>query len=212
VQPRITQEPTPDLRTSVPPSPDTPEKSAAAPDARAAGPENAQPTQPVPQPQQPSAADMGLQPAPESSRSSSVLASGNLGRDLRNPQRYLQNQTSDSIQGGNSDQGNADIQFDDKGIDFGPWLRRFKAQVRRNWLIPQVAELARGDVILQFYVLRNGTITELRVLKPATIEAMTISAVNAIKLSNPAPTLPADYPDDRIQFTVHFYYNEPIHE
>jgi TonB family protein len=153
---------------------------------------------------------MGVEPAPDSSRAPSLLASGNLGRDLRNPQRYVPNQTVESLRGGNTDQGDADIQFDDKGIDFGPWLQRFRNQVRRNWLIPQVAELARDDVILQFYVLRNGIITDIRVIKAAGIQALTISAVNAIKLSNPAPALPADYPDDRIQFTVHFYYNMPI--
>jgi TonB family protein len=204
-------EPAPELQK---PAPDPPQKVDGAPNVRAAGPQNEQPPQPSPQQQQPQppAADMGVQPTPESSRVPSLLASGNLGRDLRNPQRYVQNQTADTIRGGNSDQGNADIQFDDKGIDFNPWLRRFRAQVRRNWLIPQVAELARGDVILQFNVLRNGTITDLRVVKAATIDALTISAVNAIKLSNPAPTLPSDYPDDRIQFTVHFYYNEIIRE
>ena len=33
------------------------------------------------------------------------------------------------------------IQFDTKGVEFGPWIRRFIAQVKRNWLIP-----VRGDV------------------------------------------------------------------
>ena len=34
----------------------------------------------------------------------------------------------------------ATIQFDTKGVEFGPWLRRFVAQVRRNWFVP-----LRGD-------------------------------------------------------------------
>jgi len=210
--PTVTREPAPQLQNPTPPSRELRDRPDSTPNVRPAGPENQQPAQPAPEPQQPPAADMGAQPAPESPRVPSLLASGSLGRDLRNPQRYVPNQTVESLRGGNTDQGEADIQFDNKGIDFGPWLRRFRIQVRRNWLIPQVAELARGDVILQFDVLRNGIITDLRVIKPAGIEAMTIAAVNAIKLSNPAPTLPADYPDDRIQFTVHFYYNMPIRE
>ena len=207
-----TREPVPEIRTPpAPPSREVTEKPDSAPNVRPAGPENQQRLQPAP-PEPPSAADMGAQPAPESPRVPSLLASGNLGRDLRNPQRYLQNQSVESIRGGNTDEGDADIQFDPKGINFDPWLRRFTAQVRRNWLIPQVAELARGDVVVQFYVLRDGTIIGVRVLKAAAIDALTISAVNAIKLSNPAPTLPAEYPDDRILFTVHFYYNERIRE
>jgi TonB family protein len=206
----MTRERAPDPKNAAPVSRgDTPEKVQGAPEIRAAGPEMPEPKPPAPE-ETPPAADMGLQPAPAAPPAPSLLA-GDLGRELRNPQRYLQSQSFANAQGGDTDQG-ADIQFDSKGSDFGPWLRRFTAQVRRNWLIPQVAEVVRGDVILRFYVLRNGTIVDLQIVKPARIGALTVSAVNAIKLSNPAPSLPADYPDDRIQFTVHFYYNENIHE
>ena len=135
----------------------------------------------------------------------------NVGRALRNLQQYLQDNNYDNALGGATDQ-NADIQFDSKGADFGPWLRRFVAQVRRNWLIPQVAELARGHVVLQFTVLRNGAIVDLRVSQPASIDAMTVSALNSIKLSNPTATLPPDFPDDRAPFIVTFRYNEPVRE
>jgi outer membrane biosynthesis protein TonB len=135
----------------------------------------------------------------------------NVGRALRNLQRYLQDNNYDNALGGATDQ-NADIQFDSKGADFGPWLRRFVAQVRRNWLIPQVAELARGHVVIQFTVLRNGAIVDLRVSQPASIDALTVSALNAIKLSNPTAALPPDFPDDRAPFIVTFRYNEPVRE
>ncbi len=135
----------------------------------------------------------------------------NVGRALRNLQQYLQDNNYDNALGGATDQ-NADIQFDAKGADFGPWLRRFVAQVRRNWLIPQVAELTRGHVVLQFTVLQNGAIVDLRVAQPASIDALTISALNSIKLSNPTAALPADFPDDRAPFVVTFRYNEPVRE
>jgi outer membrane biosynthesis protein TonB len=135
----------------------------------------------------------------------------NVGRALRNLQRYLQDSNYDNALGGATDQ-NADIQFDAKGADFGPWLRRFVAQVRRNWLIPQVAELTRGHVVIQFTVLRNGAIVDLRIAQPAGIDALTVSALNSIKLSNPTAALPADYPDDRAPFIVTFRYNEPVRE
>ena len=135
----------------------------------------------------------------------------NVGRALRNLQQYLQDSNYDNALGGATDQ-NADIQFDAKGADFGPWLRRFVAQVRRNWLIPQVAELTRGHVVIQFTVLRNGAIVDLRVVQPAAINALTLSALNSIKLSNPTAVLPPDFPDDRAPFVVTFRYNEPVRE
>ena len=134
-----------------------------------------------------------------------------LGRALRNLERYIQEQNYDNVAGGGTNQS-ADIQFDSKGVDFGPWLRRFIAQIKRNWLIPQVAELARGRVVVQFTVLRNGTIIDLRVAQPAAINALTLSALNALKLSNPTAALPPEFPDDIAPFTVTFHYNEPLRD
>jgi TonB family protein len=68
----------------------------------------------------------------------------------------------------------------------------------------------RGRVVIQFNVLRNGTITDLNVVQPASIPALTTSALNALKLSNPTAQLPAEYPRDRVFFTVTFHYNEYI--
>lgn len=130
----------------------------------------------------------------------------NLGQSLRNLSQYLRDDQYDNPRGGLTDRS-ADIQFDSKGIDFGPWLRRFKNQVERNWLVPQAAMMYKTRVVVQFHVLRNGTITDLAVLEPAAIPALTSSALNALKLSNPTAQLPADYPADKVLFTVTFWYN-----
>ena len=52
----------------------------------------------------------------------------------------------------------------------------------------------------------------LRVSQPAGIDALTVSALNSIKLSNPTAVLPPDFPDDRAPFIVTFRYNEPVRE
>jgi hypothetical protein len=83
---------------------------------------------------------------------------GVLGDAVRNLQRYAESTTFNNPQG-ESDPGQQ-IQFDSKGVNFGPWLRRFVAQVKRNWFIPLSAMSFRGRVVLQFYVHRNGAITD----------------------------------------------------
>jgi TonB family protein len=100
------------------------------------------------------------------------------------------------------------IQFDSKGVDFGPWLRRFIAQIRRNWNIPMAAMSMHGHVVVTFYVGKDGRITELRVLRPSNIDGFNNSSFNALAASNPTQPLPPEYPDDRAFFTVTFYYNE----
>ena len=134
---------------------------------------------------------------------------GSLGEALRNLQRYVQNQTFDNPQGGN-DRPGATIQFDSKGVEFGPWLRRFVAQVRRNWFIPQAAMIMSGHVVLQFNVHKDGHITDVAVVGASSIDAFNNAAFGAIVSSNPTEPLPPEYPSDKAFFTVTFYYNEQV--
>jgi TonB family protein len=134
-------------------------------------------------------------------------ASRSIADSLHNLQQYLKNENYDNLKGGNAEQS-ADIQFDSMGVDFGPWLRRFKNQVERNWIVPVSAMTYRGRVVIQFNVLRNGTITDLSIVQPAGYPALTSSALSALKLSNPTANLPPEYPAEKVFFTVTFHYNE----
>jgi TonB family protein len=133
-------------------------------------------------------------------------AAGVLSDAIRNVQRYAKGDTLQNVQG-NGDFGPS-IQFDTKGVDFGPWLRRFVAQIRRNWFVPYAAMSLHGHTVLTFVVHRDGSITDLQILRPSTIDAFTTSAFSAIKSSNPTMPLPPEYPDDQCFFTVTFYFNE----
>jgi TonB family protein len=131
---------------------------------------------------------------------------GSLGEALRNLQKYVDQESF------NNDRGQAQnlgpLQFDTKGVEFGPWIRRFVAQVRRNWFVPMAAMSLRGHVVLTFYVHRNGALTDVEIVKPSAIESFNIAARNALLASNPTQPLPPEYPDDKAFFTVTFYYNE----
>ncbi len=182
---------------------DTPEKVVGAPDEKPAGPNGPTPALAASSTIPDSLTKITADAAPTATRP----AGGGLGASLRNLQQFLQNQNFENSQGGQTDK-NADIQFDSKGVEFGPWIRRFITQVKRNWFVPQAAMSLKGRVVIQFYVLRNGTITDLKVVQPSPIEAFNISAFNSLKLSNPTMPLPPEYPDDRAFFTVTFHYNE----
>jgi TonB family protein len=134
-------------------------------------------------------------------------ASGALGDAIRNLQRYVQNESFDNRSGGTAQFGPF-LQFDTKGVEFGPWVRRFVAQVKRNWFIPDAAMFSRGHVVLQFNVHKDGRITDVAVVGPSNIDAFNNSSANAILASNPTEPLPPEYPADKAFFTVTFYYNE----
>jgi outer membrane biosynthesis protein TonB len=132
---------------------------------------------------------------------------GTIGEALRNLQRYTQGERFDNPQGGAGAFGPA-IQFDTKGVEFGPWVRRFIAQIKRNWFIPYAAMAMKGHVVITFYVHKDGTISQLAVPGPCSVDAFNNAAYNALVTSNPTYPLPAEYPSDRAFFTVTFYYNE----
>jgi len=132
---------------------------------------------------------------------------GSLGEALRNLGRYVQTDQFENPSGGVGAFGPA-IQFDTKGVEFGPWIRRFIAQVKGNWLIPLSAMSMKGHVVLTFNVHKNGFITDLAVVQPCPIEAFNYAAYGALAASNPTQPLPPEYPADRAFFTVTFFYNE----
>jgi TonB family protein len=133
-------------------------------------------------------------------------SNGVLGEAIRNLQRYTQQQSFDNPQGSGDGQGL--IQFDSKGVEFGPWLRRFVAQVKRNWFIPTAAMMMKGHVVVTFNVHKDGAITDIEVKAPSSIDAFDRAAVNALIGSNPTQPLPPEYPADKAFFTVTFLYNE----
>ena len=130
---------------------------------------------------------------------------GPLGEALRNLQKYVQKESFNNSRAG---QEFGPLQFDTKGVEFGPWIRRFVAQVRRNWFVPNAAMSMRGHVILTFNIHRNGAITDITVVGPSAVDAFDTGAVNAMLAWSPTEPLPGEYPDDKAFFTVTFYYNE----
>jgi TonB family protein len=137
----------------------------------------------------------------------SATTGGSLGDALRNLQRYVQNESFDN-QGGGGGQFGPEIQFDTKGVEFGPWIRRFIAQVKRNWFIPYAAMSMKGHVVIQFNVHKDGSISDLTVVGPSAVDAFNNAAFGALSGSNPTQPLPPEYPADKAFFTVTFFYNE----
>ena len=215
---RQTVERAPDPANSMPFSRgNSPERIESAAPAKPT-PQPAQPEEPAPQPGgDPSRQGLTLpdsltgQPrATENGREAQGRgpSTGVIADAIRNVQRYVEKEGFQNLRGGADQQLNQSIQFDTKGVEFGPWLRRFVAQIRRNWFVPQAAMTLRGHVVITFNVHKDGRITDLQIVKPSAVEGFNNSAFGALASSNPTYPLPPEYPDDRAFFTVTFYFNE----
>jgi TonB family protein len=147
------------------------------------------------------------QNTPNGANGRSATSGGSLGDALRNLQRYVQTEAFENQSGGGGQFG-PEIQFDTKGVEFGPWIRRFIAQVKRNWFIPYAAMSMKGHVVITFNVHKDGALTDVTVVGPCPIDAFNNAAFGALAASNPTQPLPPEYPSERAFFTVTFFYNE----
>ena len=126
-----------------------------------------------------------------------------LDEALRNLERFTEDQ-----QAQNAPQ--ADIRFDTKGVDFGPWVRAFTVQVKRQWFVPiTVLRTSAETAVIRFRVLRNGEVTEVELVRPAPTDALNAAALEALKRSSPVEALPAAYPDASVQITMTLNYAAP---
>jgi TonB family protein len=189
----------------------TTERVDSAPDPKPAPPAAGETAPPQPEP------EASPLPAPEGpngfarsqeSQRPRNTSSGILADAIKNVQKYAQKEGFVNLQGGQNQEFGPFINFDSKGVEFGPWIARFVAQVRRNWFIPMAAMTMRGHVVVTFNVHKDGRITDVTVAKPSPVDAFTLSARNAILATNPTLPLPPEYPDDKAFFTVTFFFNE----
>ena len=149
------------------------------------------------------------QPAPGDggSRAGGVSPRPTLAESLRNLEQRLGEVGPRGIEGGTGQQMGP-LFFDPEGADFTVWINHFKNEVYRNWIVPQAALLGfRGHVDLEFSVERDGTLTDLKMLKSSGTPALDRAAANALMGSRLLP-LPRDFGPPRVTMQVMFFYNQ----
>lgn len=105
------------------------------------------------------------------------------------------------------------LSFDTKGFDWGDYARQLYLIIKKNWYdrIPIAAYYGqKGRVFIRFVIEKNGTITDLAVLRSSDIAPFDRAAENAIRASNPLPPLPSNFPKEAEGVTFGFFYNLPI--
>jgi len=108
----------------------------------------------------------------------------------------------------------AEILTPTEGVDFSNYIARMLASVRRNWyaVIPESAYLGdKGIVVLQFKVLRNGSVPsdEPALVATSSKDPLDRAAISAIKASNPFEPLPPAFRGPFVEFRFIFLYNIP---
>jgi protein TonB len=149
----------------------------------------------------------GAAPADGGSRAGGASPRPTLAESLRNLDQRLADVGPRGIESGVGQQMGP-LFFDPEGADFTVWINQFKNEVYRNWIVPQAALLGfRGHVDLEFSVERDGTLTDLKMLKSSGTPALDRAAANALMGSRLLP-LPRDFGPPRVTMQVTFFYNQ----
>jgi len=104
--------------------------------------------------------------------------------------------------------------LDTKGVEFGPWVRRFIAQVKSNWLIPYAAMSSKGHVVITFNVHKNGSITDLTIRRLLTLQGAMkpdeIVSLMSYKGQNSTLALPDHKDRLQVEYTPLFGNNKKL--
>lgn len=108
--------------------------------------------------------------------------------------------------------GPMEILSDTMGVDFGPYLSRVLHDVKLNWyqLIPESASMKKGKVVLQFAIMKDGSVRGLEIVSPSGDIALDRPAFGSITASNPFPPLPREFPGPYLLLRFSYYYNLDI--
>lgn len=142
-------------------------------------------------------------PLPASDTASPPAPTRTLGEALLEAAKK-QAESTESVNGF----GAGTVSIDTHGVEFGPWIRRFMARVRRNWFIPAATSSKTGHATLTFTVARDGKISNLKIAESSRTPELDRAAFNAVTNANPLEPLPEDYPKEEMAMTTTFYYNE----
>jgi TonB family protein len=105
--------------------------------------------------------------------------------------------------------GNLEILSDTQGVDFGPYLQRVLHDVRQNWyeLIPESAQMKHGNLIIEFAIMKDGSVQGLRIVASSNDVALDRPAYGSITASNPFPALPGEFKGQYLALRFRFFYN-----
>jgi TonB family protein len=74
------------------------------------------------------------------------------------------------------------------------------------WVTPREALTLSGKVVVEFDVLRDGTIADI-VVTTSVSPALDDASTRAIQAANPSPPLPASYTEAKAHLVLSFCYN-----
>jgi TonB family protein len=108
-----------------------------------------------------------------------------------------------------------EILTDTQGVDFGPYIRKSLAMIKKNWL-PLIPEEARppanvqGETVLRFTIAPDGKVSAMHLDGSSQHVNIDRAAWGAITGVGQFPPLPAEFKGSHLELRIDFYTNHPL--
>ena len=108
-----------------------------------------------------------------------------------------------------------EILTDTQGVDFGPYVRKALATIKKNW-IPLIPEEARppanlqGETQIRFSILPDGKISAMHLDKSSQHTNIDRAAWGAISAVGQFPPLPTEFKGSHLELRINFLTNRPL--
>jgi len=99
--------------------------------------------------------------------------------------------------------------FDTKGFPLGEYARIIIERIKGNWFIPSNLRQSQGKSTLIFFIEKDGSVSNLRVVNSSGSQSLDLAALSAVLGSKPLPPLPGGFPGEHVGAKFVFSYNEP---
>jgi len=105
--------------------------------------------------------------------------------------------------------GLVEILSDTLGVDFGSYLRVVLSEVHTNWYksIPQEDRTLSDNVVIQFEILKNGKVSNIKLTEPSGVADLDRAAWRAVSVASPFPPLPSEFGGPSLRLRCRFLFN-----
>ena len=84
---------------------------------------------------------------------------------------------------------------------------RLVNRMKEFWSVPPEHQSDKGLIVATLTLDRTGSVSDIAIVQPSSVEGFNLAALNALAHLNPTPLPPEECPTDPIRLTATFFYN-----
>ncbi|MBF0296596.1 MAG: energy transducer TonB, partial [Magnetococcales bacterium] len=100
------------------------------------------------------------------------------------------------------------VNLNTRQVRYAAYFSRLKERIQMGWIYPEEAKKAKldGALTMSFTILRNGSVTDFKILKSSGAEMLDEAAMRAVRNVHPFVPFPEDWDLEKLHVKTTFEY------